>query len=56
MCTTTTPPPRGEIEQARRTVPQIRALFQWPLGRDAAQNHFSVHYPERFENYLPLFK
>jgi hypothetical protein len=46
----------GEIEQARRAVPQIRTLFQWQLERGVAINHFSVHYPERFENYLPLFK
>jgi hypothetical protein len=46
----------GQIEQARRTLPQIRTLFQWQLERGVAQNHFSVHYPERFENYLPLFK
>lgn len=45
-----------EIEEARRTVPQIRTLFQWPLERGPAQNDFWVHYPERFENYLPLLK
>jgi hypothetical protein len=46
----------SEVERARRAVPQIRTLFQWQLERGVAQKHFSVHYPERFENYIPLFK
>jgi len=46
----------GEIERARRAVPQIRTLFQWQLDRGVAVNHFSVHYPERFDHYAPLFK
>jgi hypothetical protein len=37
-------------------VPQIRTLFQWPLHRGAAQTHFSIHYPERFDNYLSKFE
>jgi hypothetical protein len=46
----------AEVERARRVVPQIRTLLQWQLERGVPQNHFSVHYPERFENYLPLFE
>jgi hypothetical protein len=46
----------AEIQRARRALPRIRTLFQWQLARGVPQNHFSVHYPERFENYLPLFE
>lgn len=46
----------GEVERARRAVPQIRTLFQWALERGVPQTHFTVHYPERFGNYLPLFE
>ena len=46
----------GEVERARRAVPQIRTLFQWTLERGVPQNHFTVHYAERFDNYLPLFE
>ena len=46
----------GEVDQARRALPSIRTLFQWPLARGAKQPHFSVHYPERFESYRGLFQ
>jgi hypothetical protein len=46
----------GEIERARLAVPQIRTVLQWQWARGSPQAHFTVHYPERFENYLPLFE